>query len=88
MNPALRVMEEQIRLWSTQVEDLCARPLVSGASRRFEAVMTMDELKALLVIAQSHLDGYRAADLEHRVGLEPDLETAWVALATAMGNSR
>jgi len=80
---AVEKMEEQLRLWSLKIDRLAAKTEMAGARTGFDALMYVDELKAMHAIARSKFDEFRAANDPERARLEPELKSAWNELEAA-----
>jgi hypothetical protein len=88
MQGAVEAMEAQLRLWSLKIDNLAAKTQVVGAKAGFDALMYVDELKALRAIAQSKLDAFRAAGGAKQMRLEVEMKRAWDELDTAFRNPK
>jgi len=53
--------EAQLKLWGIKIEEIAAKNRVPGVRVGFDALLYVDELKALHAIAQSKLEDFRAA---------------------------
>jgi hypothetical protein len=84
MEAAVERMEGHLRLWRLQIDELASRTQRLGAQPRFDSLMHVDELKALLAIAQSKFDAYRAAGEAERRQLKIELKRAWDELEAAL----
>jgi hypothetical protein len=80
---AVERMEGQLRIWSVEIDGLVARTQRPGIQAGFDALMHIDELKALHAIAQSRLDEFRAVGEAGQPGLKAEMESAWHELDTA-----
>jgi hypothetical protein len=83
MDAALEKMETQLKLWSLKIDKLAARTQAAGVRAGFDAHTRIDELKALLAIAQSRLLEYKAAGGTERARLKAGFKSAWMELDTA-----
>ena len=87
MESAIEEMETQLRLWTLKIDHLAAETQMVGVRASFEALIYIDELKALHAIAQSKLDKFRAAPDTGRSRLKAEMTRAWEDLE-AMGHPR
>ena len=62
MEPVVKRMEAQLERWSLRIDQVAAKTQVAGAHAGFDAVMYVDELKALHAVAQSRFDEFRAVE--------------------------
>lgn len=62
MEPVVKKMEAQLKRWSLKIDRLAARTQVAGVHAGFDAIMYLDELKALHAVAQSRFDEFRAVE--------------------------
>jgi len=76
LEKAIEEMETRLRLWSLKIDRLVAKTQIAGAQPSFEALMYVDELKALHAIAQSKLDEFRAAIDTERSRLKTEMRSA------------
>jgi hypothetical protein len=76
-------MEAQLKVWSLQIDDLAAKTQRPGVQAGFDAIMYIDEMKALLAIAQSKCSEFRAAGGTGRVRLTAEMDSAWNELDAA-----
>jgi len=83
MESSVQKMEAQLNLWSLKIDSLAAKTQMSGLRAGFDALMYVDELKALHAIAQAKLDEYRAAGEAERAHLQVTLKRARDELAAA-----
>jgi hypothetical protein len=60
MDAAVEKMEAQLKLWNLRIDHLAAKTQMVGVQARFDALMYVDELKALHAIAQSKLIEFKA----------------------------
>ncbi len=88
MGVALEKMEAQLNLWSLKIDDLASKTQVAGVQVGFDALIHVDELKALHAIAQSKLDEFRAAGDTERARLKAEMKSAWNELDAAFKNPR
>lgn len=79
MQTLLERMEAQLVRWGTRIDQLAARSLSS-----FDALIHIDELKALRAIAQSKFDELRAAPEIERTELQVEAESAFNELGAAL----
>lgn len=94
MDAAVERMETQLRLWSSKIDHLAAKTQVAGVQTRFEALVRIDELKALHAIAQSKLIEFKAAILAAAAGdtkrarLRAEMKKAWNELDDAFNGPK
>jgi hypothetical protein len=81
-------MEAQLRLWGVKIDRLAAKTETGRVQARLDALMYVDELKALHAIAKSRLDEFRAAGATERARLEAEMKSAWEELDAAFKNPR
>ena len=92
MELAVEQMEAQLRLWGRQIGRLAANIQSTGRRARFDALLHIDELKALLAIAETTLVELKAVAATAAVGdtkharLRSDMKVAWDELAAAFNN--
>ena len=79
-------MEAQLKLWKRAIDDLTARAHATEVPPSFDFLISIDELRALHVIAQSKFDAFMAADHAQREPLADELTCAWDELAAALKN--
>lgn len=84
MDPAVEKLEAQIRRWSMIIDEVAAKAQKAGAQARFEDLTHVDELKALLAIAQSKLDRFRAGGGTEAARLKAEMSRAWKDLDAAL----
>lgn len=91
MEAAVKKMGEELRLWGLKIGHLAARAERAGIGPGYEAVMYIDELKALHAIAQSRLEAYQAAGEregeQERERLRAELKSACDELGAALDGS-
>jgi hypothetical protein len=94
MEAAAERMEAQLKLWSAKIDHLAAKTQAAGVQARFDALMYVDELKALHAIAQAKLIEFKAAILAATAGdtkrtrLQAEMKKAWSELDAAFNNPR
>jgi len=90
MGAGVDKMEARLKLRSSQIDELVAKTQMPGVRAGFDALMYIDELKALHAIAQSKFDEFRAAGDVGKARLKPEMESAWNELDAAFkaGNRR
>ena len=88
MEAAVEKMEAQLKLWSLKIDDLAAKTQRAGVQAGFDALMYIDELKALHAIAQSKFDEFRAAGDAERARLKAEMKSAWNELDAAFKNPK
>lgn len=89
MNEAVRKQREtQLGLWARKIDDLAARTLVTNVRIAFDAHLYIDELKALLAVAQAKFDELDTAKNGNRPRIEAGLKAAWGDLEAAFRKPR
>lgn len=88
MEPAVEKMEAQLKLWSLKIDHLATETQVAGVQARFDALMYVDELKALHAIAQSKLIELKAVGDTRRARLKAEMKCAWNDLDAAFKDLR
>ena len=88
MNGAVEAMEAQLKLWSSKIDTLAAKTQAVGVQAGFDALMYVDELKALRAIAQSKLDEFKAAGGMKEARLEAEMKSAWDRLDAVFKNPK
>ena len=88
MEAAVKTMEAQLKLWGLKIDRLATKTQAVGVQARFDALMYVDELKALRAIAQSKLDEFRAAGGAEQARLKVELKSAWDELDAAFENPK
>jgi len=88
MEAAVEKMEAQLKRWSLKIDHLEAKTQMAGVQASFDALMYIDELKALHAIAQSRLDEFRTAGDPERARLRAEMKSAWNELDTAFKNPK
>ena len=86
MEAAIPKMETQLRTWRSEIDRLARAVHGVGSDGEFDALLFIDELKALHAIACFKLDEYKAAEGEERRRLDSGLKGAWVDLGAALEN--
>ena len=92
MEAAAERMEAQLKLWSLKIDHLAAKTQMAGVQARFDALMYVDELKALHAIAQAKLIEFKAAVLAAAAGdtkrtrLRAEMKRAWNELDAAFNS--
>ncbi len=77
-------MDAQLERWSMRIDQLAAKSQTTGVQPGFEALIHVDELKALHAIAKAKLKECRAANGgTSRVQLEVEMMVAWEDLRAA-----
>ena len=84
MNAAREKMDAQLRLWGSKIDGLAAKTQVPGFHAGFDALMYVDELKALHAVAKFKFDEYRAAGDAGRARLKAEAEGACTELDAAI----
>ena len=83
MKAAVEEVEAKLKLWSIKIDDLAARAQVPGAHVGFDALMYIDELKALHAVAKSKFDEFRVTGDAGRARLKAEMESACTELDAA-----
>jgi hypothetical protein len=86
MDPAVTRMETQLRAWRRTIDGLAAAVHGLGKEGEFDALVYIDELKALHATAQFELDGFKAASGAERTRRMVRLKGAWDDLDEAVAN--
>lgn len=86
MELAVRRMEAQLVRWSLKIDQLAVGTLTAGVLVPFDALISIDELRGLHAIAQSRLDGFKAAPPgdTQREEVQAELMGAWNDLVAAL----
>lgn len=89
MERAVKEMEARLKHWRLKIDHLETKTQVAGVQASFEALMYIDELKALHALAQSKLDEFRAAAATDtkRARLKTEMRRALKEIE-AMGDTR
>ena len=88
MEALMEKVEAQLKLWSLRIDDLAAKAQAPGVAAGFDALMYIDELKALHAAAKSKFDEFRAAGDADRARLTTEMESAFTELDTAFKTRR
>jgi hypothetical protein len=83
---AVEKMEAQLSLWNSRIDNLADKTLKAGVQARFDALVYIDELKALHAIARAKLDEFKAGSAAERVRLKAGMKRAWNELDAAFKN--
>ena len=83
MEAAVEQMEAQLKLWCSKIDDLAAKTQKAGVRIGFDALMYVDELKALRATAQTRFDEFRAAGDAERESIEAEMRSVWDELDAA-----
>jgi len=83
MEAAVEKMEAQLKRWRVKIDNLTAKTQTAGVQAGFDALMYVDELKALHAIAQSKFDEFRKAGDTERRRLKAEMKSAWNELDAA-----
>lgn len=86
MDTDVEKLETQLELWRLQIDGQVARTQVPGVQAGFDALMRIDELKALHAIARSKLDAFKAGEESRRARLIEEMRHAWSELDAAFRN--
>jgi hypothetical protein len=84
LETSVQKMEAQLKLWRSKIDGLAAETHMAGARSGFDALMYVDELKALHAIAQERFDEYKSAGEAERAHLQGTLKSAWGELDAAL----
>lgn len=84
MHPVVKKMEAQLARWNEKIEQRAVRCLQKGGPVSFEALMHVDELKALHAIATAKLGELRAAGNADRKRIEAEMRSAGNDVAAAL----
>ena len=76
-------MEAQLKRWGLKIDQLAARTEIAGVQTGFETLMHIDELKALLAIAEAKLLEFKGAGDTSRARLEIEMTNAGKDLEAA-----
>ena len=88
MEADVEKMEAQLKQWGLRIEHLAAKTRKTGVPTRFDAIMDIDELKALHAIAQAKLDAFQATKDTERARRKAELKWAWNELGAAFKNPK
>jgi hypothetical protein len=83
MEPSVKKMEAQLQRWNLKIAHLAAKTQVAGVQAGFDALIYVDELKALHAIAQAKLDAFKASEDTRRTRLKAEMQSAWADLDAA-----
>lgn len=86
MEAAIAEMEAQLRSWQRTIDRLSAAVHGIGAGMEFDALVYIDELKALHAIARFRLEEFKAARGGERTRLKEGLKSAWKELDSAVAD--
>ena len=70
-------IEKQLRMWSTVLDDLVARPRISGTASRAGYREHLDDLQSKHQLLRAQFDRLKAAGRSERPDLEIGFDTAW-----------
>jgi hypothetical protein len=76
-------MEAQLKRWGLKIERLAAKTEIAGVQTGFDTLMHIDELKALLAIAETKLLEFKVAGDADRARLETEMTNAGKDLEAA-----
>ena len=88
METTLEKREAQLKLWESQIHHLAIKTQVAGVEPGFDAVMFVDELKALQAIARSNFAEFRVARDADRKRLKAEMKKSWKDLEVALQSPR
>jgi hypothetical protein len=88
MDRTVKKMEAQLTQWRSKIDKLAARVPAAGGEPRFDALLHIDELKALHAIAQARFDEFKAAKDAERQRCQDVMNRAWNELEGAFKNPR
>lgn len=77
--------ERRLASWSFRIDDLAARSLKADIRCRFDAVLHVDELKALLAIAESAFVALGRAGRAEKEHLQEEMESACREIEAVIG---
>jgi hypothetical protein len=83
MEPTLEKMEAQLRRWSLKIDHLAAKTQVPGVQAGFDALIYVDELKALHAIALAKFNEFKTGEATRRSRLQEEMKSAWDDLDAA-----
>lgn len=83
MEPAMEKMEAQLKRWSLRIDHLANRTQMAGVHAGFDALIYVDELKALHAIALAKFDAFKAGEDTRRERLKAEMKCAWDDLDAA-----
>jgi hypothetical protein len=83
MLPGVEEMEAQLERWRSQIDRLAAKAQGAGGESGFDALMYVDELKALHVVATFKLVELKEAEEATRKRLQAEMKRAWAELEAA-----
>ena len=83
MESALEKMEAQLKHWSLRIDRLAAKTEMAGVQKGFDALIYVDELKALYAIVHSKFVEFKSAEETRQVRLKAELKSAWDDLEAA-----
>ena len=88
MDSTIEKMESQLKRWRLKIDQLATKTQLAGGQAGFDALMHVDELKALHAIAQSKVDEFRTRPAEERARLKAELKRAYGDLDAAFMGPR
>lgn len=88
MDATMQKMEAQLKRWNARIDNLATRTQLAGVGAGFDALLYIDELKALHAIAQAKFDAFGAAKDAVRPRLQIELDQAWRELECAFRDPR
>lgn len=88
MDATVMKMEAQLTRWKSKIENHAARISAARGEPRFDALLYIDELKALHAIAQAKFDELKAAKDAERERCQDEMNRAWSELDGAFKNPR
>jgi hypothetical protein len=86
MEAAMSRMEAQLTRWRFQIDRLARAVHGVGTPGEFDALVYIDELKALHAVARFRLNAFKVANSAERPHLEDGLKKAWSELDSAFAN--
>ena len=84
MLEATAKIQVQLEFWSLRIDHLAARTQMSRGEPSFDALVHIDELKALLALARAKIEALVAGAGREQPGLEGELKCAMNDLAIAI----
>ncbi len=77
--------EAQLAVWGEEIKRREARLLTPGREPRFAAVLHVDELRVMLITAQTEFEALQADPREDGDLVTGEFDRAWEELAAAIG---
>jgi hypothetical protein len=86
MEAAIPKMEKQLRSWRRTIDRLAAAVHGVGTGEQFDALLYIDELKALHAVARFRLEAFKVAGSVERALLAAGLKGAWDEMDAAVAS--